>query len=159
MGTTPICLQAIFVLAWENRWKIANLNSTIKYTSTDRSEKNIACFSLEKIANVNKLLLIYITFSVVGLTYNVSLFTRSSLYLLLHQFRTFKRFQILMKIFQLPVFMCTFIMQAYSKPTEGCSAFINTRLFIFGYRVMVRSHWRFSQVSDFLGSQAIYLAS
>ena len=54
MGTTPICLQAIFVLAWENRWKITNLHSTIEYTSADQSEKKIARFSLEKIANVNK---------------------------------------------------------------------------------------------------------
>ena len=54
MGTGPICLGVIFVLAWENYWKIANLNSTIEYTSTDRSEKKIARFSLEKISNVNK---------------------------------------------------------------------------------------------------------
>ena len=31
MGTAPICLRAIFVLAWENSWKIANLNITIEY--------------------------------------------------------------------------------------------------------------------------------
>ena len=54
MGTTPICLRAIFVLAWENRWKITNLNHTIENTSTDWSEKKIARFLLEKIANVNK---------------------------------------------------------------------------------------------------------
>ena len=54
MGTAPICLQVIFVLASENRWKIANLNSTIENTSIHWSEEKIACFSLEKVANVNK---------------------------------------------------------------------------------------------------------
>ena len=53
MGTTPISLRAIFVLAWENNWKIANLNGTKEYTSTNRSREKIARFPLEKIANVN----------------------------------------------------------------------------------------------------------
>ena len=54
MGTGPICLRAIFLLASEISWKIMNLNSTIEYTSIHRSEKTIAHFLLEKIANVNK---------------------------------------------------------------------------------------------------------
>ena len=57
MGTAPIYLQAIFVLASENCWKIANLNSTIENTSIHWSKEKIARFSLEKIANVNRPLL------------------------------------------------------------------------------------------------------
>ena len=54
MGTAPICLPAIFVLTWENYWKIANLNSTIENTSIHWSEKKITRFSLQKLTNVNK---------------------------------------------------------------------------------------------------------
>ena len=54
MGTGPIYLQVIFLLTSEISWKITNLNSTIEYTSIHRSEKKIARFSLEKIADVNK---------------------------------------------------------------------------------------------------------
>ena len=54
MGTVPICLRAIFFSLRKIACKIGNLNSTIEYTSIDRSEKKITRFSLEKIANVNK---------------------------------------------------------------------------------------------------------
>ena len=53
-GYSTHLIVSNFLLAFEIAWKIANLNSTREYTSTDWSEKKITCFMLEKITNVNK---------------------------------------------------------------------------------------------------------